>query len=87
MDKLKTLKDIMRFSPAIGEDKYSPYCKSNENGSYICHYELKVKAIEWVRAFKLGECHTDFAADGRNGQENIEEWIEYFFGITEEDLL
>lgn len=48
--------------------------------------ELKQEAKKWIEAFEKGECHTDFAADGRNGQENIIEWIKHFFNLKKEDL-
>lgn len=49
-------------------------------------YDLKQEAIKWINHFKSGNAHTDFAADGRNDQENIEEWIKHFFNLTAEDL-
>lgn len=31
---------------------------------------------EWLEHFKSGNCHTDYAADERKGQENIIEFLE-----------
>ena len=70
---MKTLKDLDE--------------SSQDREPFSHHAHLRQEAIKWINAFNKGECHTDFAADGRNGQENICEWIENFFNITEEDLI
>lgn len=35
---------------------------------------------EWLDHFRSGDCHTDYAADQRNGQENIIEFLEDYLG-------
>jgi len=76
MDKLRTLNNLKNID----------FVADKENIIYGFSEVVKEEAIKWIKSFKSGECHTDFAADGRNGQENIEEWIEHFFNITEGDL-
>jgi hypothetical protein len=78
MTELKTLKDL--------QDKTNPCMKCGSIQCAICYDDLKQEAIKWIKSFQKGECHTDFAADGRNGQENISEWIEHFFNLEERDL-
>ena len=76
MEELKTLKDLHIFRvKAMQIDKV-----------VIDISDLKKEAINHVKHFKSGEAWTDFAADERKGQENLIEWIEYFFDIKEEDL-
>ena len=93
MYKLKTLKDL----PCIRDDEYSccnedkqkhysGFCGDLDDGPWTKDSDLRELAIKWIKAFDNGECHTDFAADGRDGQGNICEWIQHVFNITEEDL-
>lgn len=72
-NKLKTLKDLRQF---FEDDKGIMFLKE----------ELKAEAVKWIKDFRKGECWTDFAADKNKGQENVCEWIKYFFNLTEEDL-
>ena len=75
MTKLKTLNDLKEWN---FEDEYGVTCLNIK--------DLKQMAIKLIKHFRSGEAWTDFAADERKGQENIEEWIEYFFNLTEDDL-
>jgi hypothetical protein len=75
MEKLKTLKEL-EFWKAPNIDKELS----------VEWYRLQELGTNWIKAFQKGECHTDFAADGRNGQENIIEWIQHVFNISDEDL-
>lgn len=78
--ELKTLKDLNGLGYGIEQGFYS-------DSFMIDSHKLKQElGIKWIKAFESGECHTDFAADGRNGQENIIEWIKHVLNITEEDL-
>ena len=92
MNKLKTLNDLkvscLLRNPTtqIIELKEDKHIEGDEENTWVNFKQLKQEAIKWDKSFKSGECWTDFAADGRNGQENIEEWIEHFFNITEGDL-
>ena len=79
MIELKTLKDIRWHYFALENGVM-------DVGDYAKIWQLKDEAIKWIKHFKSGEAWTDFAADSRNGQENIEEWIAHFFNITEGDL-
>ncbi len=59
---------------------------SKEDAAHLEGYNEAIRdfrkmGTDWAKAFEKGECHTDFAADGRNGQENIIEWIEHVFEI------
>ena len=55
-----------------------------KSGKHIDSEELKNAVREWIDSFNKGKCWTDFAADSRNGQENIVEWIEYFFNLRKQ---
>lgn len=81
MSKLKTAEDIKKKSIAIFQDVVNMKTLIPE-----IFFNQKHEAIKWIKAFRDGSCHTDFAADNRKGQENVEEWIEHFFNITDEDL-
>ena len=74
MIELKTLKDLTYGQNHIPNSHANPKELRQELG------------IKWIKAFEKGERHTDFAADGRNGQENIIEWIKHIFNISDEDL-
>lgn len=93
---LKTLKDITCTDIELDD----PYCSTyyNKKGGkktkefifvpdeLIDAEELRQEVINWIKAFNTGELWTDFSADNRKGQENVIEWIEHFFNITEDDL-
>jgi len=77
----KSLKDLGFCGTATEDKDYgTPYAKEED---VVSHEELRAEAIKWIKAFNAGECHTDYAADGRNGQENICEWITDFFNLGE----
>ncbi len=91
MSELKTLKEMNTYVAAISTETDRPCMvlvgNWEDNGERMIYpAELKELGITWIKAFTKGECHTDFAADGRNGQENIIEWIQHVLNITEEDL-
>lgn len=77
MNKLKTLKDLSN------ESRYDIGKKTKLNAVLID--DLKQEASKWIKSMD-GNCegldYDRFGID--NGQ--LQEWIEYFFNITEEDL-
>ena len=91
MIELKTLKELKTYIAChsmktddafLGEADWE-----DEGDRAIIPEQVKQElGIKWIKAFQKGECHTDFAADGRNGQENIIEWIQHVFNISDEDL-
>ena len=99
IEKLKTLKDwqdnFRELEKAIMEttgikelfEEYDVEFKLSPLRDVTIPIEdLRAEAIKWMKSFNKGECHTDFAADERKGQENIVEWIKHFFNITDEEL-
>ena len=69
MTELKTLKELQK----------------DFEWNFDTYNALREEAIKWVKAFEDGKRHTDFASDGRKGQENIIEWINHFFYIEEDE--
>ena len=74
MTELKTLKDL----------RYSSHCPSCRIIT-INPTELRQEAIKWIKAFKNGDTHTDYVAETITN-ENVQDWIQEFFNITDEDL-
>lgn len=82
-EKLKTLKNMRRFY-------------HNDNYATIAEHELKAEAIKWIKSINsLEKTELDEAWDKITGnkteystlaKEGMNNFIKYFFNITEEEL-
>ena len=74
MTELKTLKDLASIRP-------------DENGALVRLIDLRQEAIKWVKSNDWNSWAYFYNGHLKiEGIKAVEEWIKYFFNLTEEDL-